>query len=486
MVDRIEHIWGTRTRFARGERWPVRVDTALADGLTEDDIDRWVQSACVLCSNGCATDTAVKSGRMVGVRGRPMDIVNHGRLGPKRLFGSWQGMDNPDRLTRPLIRENGELVEPDWDTAMSRIVERSQHLLHEKGPLTHGFYSSGQLFLEEYYALGIIGEAGLGTPHRDGNTRLCTATAAASMKENFGSDGQPGSYSDIDECDAIFLFGHNMAETQTVLWTRVLDRLAGPNPPRVVCVDPRRTEVARQAEVRWRARSWWNETYTDKVICIRFVSTGRSDGRRHAEVRSAGGDESFEFLSHREERWVGANRPRVVSPGRLLRGGLGSARGLGSAPKVDDVSGLRARLIRPHRYDPAGAGRSHPSWHPHPGLGGRHRLASVRCGDVRSGARGHRHPRQRSEDRDLHAGTNDRRLLSASGPHRLRDSSRRPEGMAAPRREAREADEDRASAPAEHETCPRRVRDPGVSGDEVFRAIQRRARADAEGERIQH
>ncbi|WP_306420796.1 hypothetical protein [Arthrobacter sp. JCM 19049] len=38
------------------------------------------------------------------------------------------------------------------------------------------------------------------------------------MKESFGSDGQPGSYRDIDACDALFLFGHNMAETQTVLW----------------------------------------------------------------------------------------------------------------------------------------------------------------------------------------------------------------------------------------------------------------------------
>lgn len=37
---------------------------------------------------------------------------------------------------------------------------------------------SGQLFLEEYYTLGIIGTAGIGTPHMDGNTRLCTATAA--------------------------------------------------------------------------------------------------------------------------------------------------------------------------------------------------------------------------------------------------------------------------------------------------------------------
>ncbi|WP_106814828.1 molybdopterin oxidoreductase family protein [Microbacterium timonense] len=271
MVDRIAEIWGTRTPYARGERWPTRVDMKLADGIDPDEVDRWVQSACVLCSNGCATDIAVKDGRMVGVRGRPMDIVNHGRLGPKGLFGSWQGMAGADRLTRPLIREGGELIETDWDTAMSRIVERSSRLLQEKGPLSLGFYTSGQLFLEEYYALAIIGKAGLGTPHMDGNTRLCTATAAAAMKESFGSDGQPGSYADIDECDAIFLFGHNMAETQTVLWARVLDRLAGPEPPRVVCVDPRRTEVAQRADVHLAVRPGTNLALMNGLVRELFV-----------------------------------------------------------------------------------------------------------------------------------------------------------------------------------------------------------------------
>ena len=72
-----------------------------------------------------------------------------------------------------------------------------------------------------------IGKAGLGTPHMDGNTRLCTATAADAPVETFGCDGQPGSYSDLDVTDAILHFGHNIAATQTVLWARVLDRLAG-------------------------------------------------------------------------------------------------------------------------------------------------------------------------------------------------------------------------------------------------------------------
>ncbi|MBP2335520.1 anaerobic selenocysteine-containing dehydrogenase [Saccharothrix coeruleofusca] len=246
MADRIADIWGTRTPHAKDTPWPVRVDLHLDAGLAESDVDRWVQSACVLCSNGCGCDIAVKNGRMVGVRGRAGDVVNHGRLGPKGLYGSWQWAGR-DRLTRPLVREGGRLMETDWDTAMDRVVRRSRELLAETGPLSHGFYTSGQLFLEEYYTLGVIGKAGLGTPHMDGNTRLCTATAAAAMKESFGSDGQPGSYTDIDSCDALFLFGHNMAETQTVLWARVLDRLAGPDRPVVVAVDPRRTKVAEAA-----------------------------------------------------------------------------------------------------------------------------------------------------------------------------------------------------------------------------------------------
>ncbi|EHR61741.1 molybdopterin oxidoreductase family protein [Saccharomonospora cyanea] len=242
MADRIADIWGTRTPHAKDTPWPVRVDLHLDEGLAPSDVDAWVQSACVLCSNGCACDIAVKDGRMVGIRGRAGDVVNHGRLGPKGLYGSWQ-WNRTDRLTRPLVRSDGRLQETDWDTAMSLIVRRSRELLDETGPLSHGFYTSGQLFLEEYYTLGVIGKAGLGTPHMDGNTRLCTATAAAALKETFGSDGQPGSYSDIESCDALFLFGHNMAETQTVLWARVLDRLHGADPPVVVAVDPRRTPV---------------------------------------------------------------------------------------------------------------------------------------------------------------------------------------------------------------------------------------------------
>src|SRR3954451_7693249 len=193
-------------------------------------------------------DIGVKDGKIVGVRGRSVDSVNHGRLGPKGLHG-WVANNSKDRLTKPLIRKNGKLEEASWDEAMDIIVKKSKEIIEKDTSLGIGFYTSGQLFLEEYYTLAVLGKAGLGTPHMDGNTRLFTATAAAALKVSFGSDGQPGSYSDLDTTDCVLHFGHNIASQQTVLWMRILDRLAGPNPPKVIVIDPRETYTAQKATV---------------------------------------------------------------------------------------------------------------------------------------------------------------------------------------------------------------------------------------------
>ena len=185
MIDRIADPWGARTPYPQGGDWPVRVDEHV-DG----PVDRWVQSACVLCSHGCALDIGVRDGRIVGVRGRGVDRVNHGRLGPKGLYG-WQANNSADRLLHPLVRRDGELREASWDEAMELVAERSRELLATKGSGALGFYTSGQLFLEDYYTLALVARGGIGTNHLDGNTRLCTATAGQSLKETFGCDGQP-------------------------------------------------------------------------------------------------------------------------------------------------------------------------------------------------------------------------------------------------------------------------------------------------------
>src|SRR5215208_4929284 len=260
--DRIADPWGPRSPYGRGESWPARPDGHLAEGASPE---RWVPAASLLHSHGDGIDIAVEDGRIVGVRGRPQSRVNRGRLGPKDMYG-WQANDSPDRLTRPLVRRDSALAATDWDTAMEAIVGRSRELLADSGGDAFGIYTSGQLFLEEYYTLGVIGRAGLRTNHIDGNTRLCTATAAESLKQTFASDGQPGSYSDVDHCDVLFLVGHNVAETQVTLWARMRDRLEGADPPKLIVVDPRPTVPARHADVHLTIRNGTNVALLNAIL----------------------------------------------------------------------------------------------------------------------------------------------------------------------------------------------------------------------------
>lgn len=277
------------------------MDTYLTEGVEPEAVDRWVQAASILHSDGDAMDIAVKDGRMVGVRGRVTDRVNRGRLGPKDVFG-WQANSSPDRLTRPLVRRNGRMAESDWDTAMDLVVSRSRELLKERGPGSIGFYTSGQLFLEEYYTLAVLARAGIGTNHLDGNTRLCTATAAEALKETFGSDGQPGSYDDIDHADVIALFGHNLPETQPVQWMRVLDRLEGDDPPRLLCVDPRPTRAARRATVHLAPRLGTNVALLNALL-HEIIRTDRVD-HAYIEAHTVGFDELAKAVERCTPEWA--------------------------------------------------------------------------------------------------------------------------------------------------------------------------------------
>ncbi|KUO06485.1 molybdopterin oxidoreductase family protein [Streptomyces caeruleatus] len=358
-VDRIARPWGSRTPYRRHEKWPERVDTCLADGVDAGGVQRWVQAASILHSDGDAMDIAVADGRMVGVRGRAQDRVNRGRLEPKDLF-AWQANASPDRLTRPLVRENGHLVESDWPTAMDRIVARSRELLAERGPGSIGFYTSGQLFLEEYYTLAVLARAGIGTNHLDGNTRLCTSTAAEALKESFGSDGQPGTYDDIDHADVIALFGHNLAETQPVQWMRILDRLEGADPPRLLCVDPRPTPVARRATVHLAPRLGTNVALLNALL-HEIIRTDRVD-HDYVAAHTVGYEELASRVKDRTPEWAAAicdvPAARIAEAAELLgsadrllstvlQGVYQSHQATAAAVQVNNIHLIRGMLGRP-------------------------------------------------------------------------------------------------------------------------------------------
>ncbi len=240
-----------------------RIDQNL--GITGEP-DRWVHSACVLCSNGCGLDIAVKDERIVGVRGNASHPVNFGHLGPKGENG-WVANNDPHRGTTPMIRRHkgGPLEPVNWEEAMSFFIDHFRAAWSK----THdnlACYNSGQLTIEEFYTLGKFWRGGLQSSNIDGNTRLCTATSGTGLQANFGADGPVASYVDIDQAELICIYGHNVAEAQTVLWERMLSAKEN-NRGRIIVVDPRKSPTVRQgADLHLQIRLGTNVAIMNGII----------------------------------------------------------------------------------------------------------------------------------------------------------------------------------------------------------------------------
>ena len=133
---------------------------------------------------------------------------------------------------------------------------------------------------------------------------MCTATAGESLKESFGADGQPGSYTDIDHADTIVLYGHNVAATQEVLWMRMLDRLAGPDPPLLICIDPRDTPVAEHASLHLAPRPGTNLALLNALVHVVIENGWVDDG--YVRAHTVGFDELVRAVRGCTPEWAAA------------------------------------------------------------------------------------------------------------------------------------------------------------------------------------
>lgn len=223
-----------------------RVDMNI---YSQGEIDRYVYSTCNICSVGCGCFIPVKDNQIVGIAGNPDHPTNRGRLGPKGE-NQWFANRSSDRLLTPMIRNrHGKLVPASWDDAMELFVHKTRHTLHTLGPDGVAIYSTGQSYLETYYTIAKIGRAGLRSHLLDANTRLCTATTEWCLLESFGSDGVPASFDDLDHTDTLFMIGHNVAETGTVLFERILQRKKRTGKPYIIVADVRKTITAEYADL---------------------------------------------------------------------------------------------------------------------------------------------------------------------------------------------------------------------------------------------
>jgi len=79
-------------------------------------VEMYYASTCRQCPAGCGLHARIREGRVLKLEGNPATDLNHGRLCPMGQAGL-QAHYNPDRLTKPMVRKAGKLVEVAWDEA---------------------------------------------------------------------------------------------------------------------------------------------------------------------------------------------------------------------------------------------------------------------------------------------------------------------------------------------------------------------------------
>ena len=84
---------------------------------------KYVPTICPYCGTGCGLNFVVKDGKIVGVEPWKRHPVNWGKVCPKGNFG-YQFINHPDRLTTPLIKEDGEFREASWDEALDLVANK--------------------------------------------------------------------------------------------------------------------------------------------------------------------------------------------------------------------------------------------------------------------------------------------------------------------------------------------------------------------------
>ena len=87
---------------------------------------------CPFCEATCGLEIGTEGREVVSVRGDAADVFSRGFICPK-AYGVKQLHEDPDRLTTPLIRRDGALVEASWDEAFEEIDRRLSPLVAEHG-----------------------------------------------------------------------------------------------------------------------------------------------------------------------------------------------------------------------------------------------------------------------------------------------------------------------------------------------------------------
>jgi len=130
-----------------------------------------VLTTCPFCGTGCNFYLQTADDQVINVIPCQTHPISQGELCVlgRNAHGFVQ---NPDRLTSPLIKKGGKFVEVSWDEAYQRVAEGLLKIKEQSGPDAIGFLASAKCTNEENYLMMKFTRAVLGTHNIDHCARL--------------------------------------------------------------------------------------------------------------------------------------------------------------------------------------------------------------------------------------------------------------------------------------------------------------------------
>jgi thiosulfate reductase / polysulfide reductase chain A len=227
-----------------------------------------LKSVCRSCHGGCGVELHVSDGRLTKVAGDRSSPLNKGRLCPIGT-NTLDLVYHPDRLKHPLRRTGkrgeGKWERISWDEALGEIAKRLQAIKEAHGA--------------EAIAMG----TGTGRHHIRWVSRFGHALGTPNWCEpGFAQCFHPRvnttilTFGDFPVCDftggtpakCIVYWGHNPLNSGPDGETRFDAREALESNPKIIVIDPRRTELAKRADLWLQLRPG-----TDDALALAMLHT---------------------------------------------------------------------------------------------------------------------------------------------------------------------------------------------------------------------
>lgn len=130
-----------------------------------------VLTTCTYCGCGCGLYLQVMDGQATHTLPSKTSPVNEGKLCVKGWY-IHEFVHHPNRLKKPLMRQNGALQETSWESALGYAATELKRIKETYGPDSIAFLTSAKCTNEDNYVLQKFARAVIGTNNVDHCARL--------------------------------------------------------------------------------------------------------------------------------------------------------------------------------------------------------------------------------------------------------------------------------------------------------------------------